>query len=135
MRRTSLIFLFLISFAMSGLAQQKRAEVASYVQRFSAFVDSVAKVDTLSTQEKAEVDATYKAFISEYKTVKDSLSDEQVRECSKAKVLYQKTMAKVFINNTSDDVSSTATKIGKKASKIFKKTKSKVKGAIEALKE
>lgn len=135
MRRISFIFLFMISFAMSCVAQHNSANVSNYVQRFSTFVDSVSKVDTLSTKEKVKVDSTYKAFIAEYKVVKDSLSDEQVRECSKAKVLYQKTMARVFINNTSDDVSSTATKIGKKASNIFKKTKSKVKGAIDALKE
>lgn len=135
MRRTGFIFLLTLSCALSCLAQRKSANVTNYVQRFSAFVDSVAKVDTLSTTEKARVDSTYKAFIAEYKTVKDSLSDEQVRECSKDKVLYQKTMAKMFVNNASDGVSSTANKIGQKASHIFKKTKSKVKGAIDALKE
>lgn len=135
MKRIVLVIVVLMSLSLSGMAQRKTLKASDYVKSFTSFVDSVSVADTLSATDKAKIEATYKTFIADYKVVKDSLSDAQVRECSKAKVLYQKTMARVFINNTSDDVSTTATKIGKKASSIFKKTKSKVKGAIDALKE
>ena len=117
-----------VSHAMSG-------DTLTYAQRFTAFVDSVSLCDTLSVEQKAKVDSTYKAYLAEYKVAQKKMSDEDVRKYSKAKVKYQKAMARIFVNNTSDDVSDAVQNIGKKVSKTFKKTAKKIQGAFDALKD
>ena len=106
----------------------------TYAVRFGQFVDGVAKCDTLSNRQKSEISNEYKKFIAEYKAVNDSMSDEDIRSCSKQKVRYQKAMARIFVNNTADDVSDTAEGVGKSVSKFFKKTKKKVQGAVDGFK-
>lgn len=106
----------------------------TYAIRFGQFVDGVAKCDTLSNQQKSAIRNEYRKFIAEYKAVNDSLSDEDIRSCSKQKVRYQKAMARIFVNNTADDASDTAEGVGKSVSKFFKKTKKKVQGAVDGFK-
>lgn len=124
----------MILFAMTSVMAQKITNAGTYAKRFDGFVSQVAKHDTLSVKEKAKVDSTYQAYLSEYSIVKDSLSDEDVRKCSKAKVRYQKEMARIFVNKTSGQVADTAEDVGDKVSKAFKRTKKKIQGAFEALK-
>ncbi len=148
---TCLMVLFAITSAMAqeGMDQKKMekamqevqkenkqmiANAATYAKRFEGFVNEVAKHDTLSVKEKAKVDSTYQTYLSEYSVVKDSLSDEDVRKCSKVKVKYQKEMARVFVNKTSGQVADTAENVGDKVSKAFKRTKKKIQGAFDALK-
>lgn len=107
----------------------------TFASRFSQFVDGVAKCDTLSSQQKSGISNEYKQFIAEYKAVNDSLSDEDIRSCSKQKVRYQKAMTRIFVNNTADDVSDTAEGVGKSVSKFFKRTKKKVQGAVDGFKK
>ena len=107
----------------------------TYVARLEKFVTEVDANDTLSQSKKAEYSETYKKFLSEYKVVNDSLSDEDVRKCSKAKVQYQKAMARIFAVNTADDVSDRAQDVGKKVSKFFRKTGKKIQGAIDGFKD
>lgn len=116
-------------------AKVKPADSKTYTARFEKFVNDVAACDTLSKERKEEVVNTYKDFLAEYKVVRDSLSDEDVRICSKAKVKYQKAQARIFVNHTSDNVADTAEGVGNSVSKFFKKTKKKVQGAIEGFKE
>lgn len=137
MKKAVIMMVVLISgITMTATAQNEKSkkDASSYASRFTEFVDSVARFDTLSVAQKAQVDSTYKAYLKEYKTVKDSMNDEDVRQCSKAKVSYQKNMARIFIVKASDDVADTAQGIGEKVSKVFKRTKKKVEGAIDALK-
>lgn len=115
--------------------KEKHADSKTYAARFEKFVNDVAACDTLSKERKEEVANTYKDFLAEYKVVRDSLSDEDVRICSKAKVKYQKAQARIFVNHTSDNVADTAEGVGNSVSKFFKKTKKKVQGAIEGFKE
>lgn len=107
----------------------------TYAARFEKFVDSVAACDTLTSAQKEKTAATYRAYLNEYKVVKDSLTDEDVRAYSKCKVKYQKAMANIFVKKTSSDVADTAEQVGSKVSKFFKKTKKKVQGAIDGFKE
>lgn len=131
--------------SLSGIAQsadaqdsticQKRADSKTYAARFEKFVNHVAACDTLTSAQRDEVANTYTQFLEEYKQVKDSLSDEDVRICSKSKVKYQKAKARIFVNNTTDSVADTAEGVGNSVSKFFKKTKKKMQGAIEGFKE
>ena len=138
-----------VSMAQEGMEQQKMekamqevqqenkrliAQAGTFAKRMGGFVDEVAKHDTLSVKEKAKIDSTYQSYLTEYSIVKDSLSDEDVRKCSKAKVKYQKAMARIFVNKTSGQVADTAENIGDKVAKVFKRTKKKVQGAFDALK-
>ncbi len=107
----------------------------THVARLEKFVDKVVACDTLSEAQKAEVSKTYKAFLAEHRAVKDKLSDEDVRKCSKQKVRYQKAMARLFASKASDDVQDKAENVGKKVSKFFKKTGKKIQGAIDGFKE
>lgn len=129
------IFLcMLLGFGLVCVSYATTSDTLTYAQRLTAFVDSVALCDTLSSEQKTKVDSTYKAYLAEYKVVQNKMTDEDVRKCSKAKVKYQKAMARIFVNNTSDDVSDAAQNIGKKVSKVFKKTSKKIQGAFDALK-
>ena len=110
-------------------------DAKTHVTRLEKFVDAVAACDTLSRTQKAEVAQTYKAFLAEHRAVRDKLSDEDIRKCSKQKVRYQKAMARIFVNKTSDDVSDTADGVGKRVSKFFKKTGKKIQGAIDGFKD
>ena len=107
----------------------------THTARLKKFVDEVVACDTLSKEQKEKVTATYKAFLAEHRAVKDSLSDEDVRQCSKQKVRYQKAMAQVFVSNASDDVVDTAQDVGEKVSKFLKKTGKKIQGAIDGFKD
>lgn len=107
----------------------------NFVNRFDTFVKKVATCDTLSKAQKAELSNTYDLYLAEYKVVKDSLSDDEVRQYSKSKAVYQKSMARIFVRKTSNDVADTAEEVGKNVSKFFKKTKKKVQGAVEGFKE
>lgn len=123
-----------------GYGELSKPEPANYdskthAARLEKFVDEVAACDTLSKAKKVEIAETYKAFLAEHRAVRDSLSDEDIRKCSKLKVRYQKAMARIFVNNTSDDVSDTAEGVGKSVSKFFKKTGKKIQGAIEGFKD
>ena len=123
--------------AMQEVQQENKQMIAhagTFAKRMGGFVDEVAKHDTLSVKEKAKIDSTYQAYLTEYSIVRDSLSDEDVRKCSKAKVKYQKAMARIFVNKTSDRVSDTAENVGDKVAKVFKRTKKKIQGAFDALK-
>ncbi len=73
--------------------------------------------------------------MEEYSIVKDSISDEDVRRVSKAKVAYQKLQVRNFTDKTTDQVTDVANTIGAKVSKVFKRTKKKVQGAIEGFKK
>lgn len=120
--------------AQDSAAIQKRADSKTYAARFEKFVNRVAACDTLSSAQRDEVSNTYTQFLEEYRLVKDSLSDEDVRICSKSKVKYQKAKARIFVNNTTDSVADTAEGVGNSVSKFFKKTKKKMQGAIEGFK-
>lgn len=112
-----------------------QAKASTFAERFEKFVKDVEANDSLTEKNKAQRDSTYQAFLAEYKVVKDSLSDEDVRKVSKAKVKYQKAKVSAFADKTSEQVSDAANDIGSKVSRVFKKTKKKVEGAIDALKE
>ena len=107
----------------------------THVARLEKFVDGVAACDSLSEVQKARIADTYKAFLAEHRAVRNQLSDEDIRKCSKQKVRYQKAMARVFVNKASDDVSDTALGVGKSVSKFFKKTGKKIQGAIDGFKD
>lgn len=110
-------------------------DAKTHVARLTKFVDAIAACDTLSKAQKTEITDTYKAFLAEHRAVRDKLSDEDIRKCSKQKVRYQKAMARIFVNNASDDVSDTAEGVGKSVSKFFKKTGKKIQGAIDGFKD
>ena len=125
-----------MAFGLSVSAQSSKDSASqTYVKRFEKFVNEVAACDTLTSKQKKEASSTYRAYIDEYKVVKDSLSDEDVRAYSKCKVKYQKAMANIFVKKTSSDVADTAEEVGSKVSKFFKKTKKKVQGAIDGFKD
>lgn len=115
--------------------EQAGYDSKTHVARLEKFVDGVAACDTLSKAQKAEVADTYKAFLAEHRAVRNQLSDEDIRKCSKQKVRYQKAMARIFVNKTSDDVSDTAQGVGKNVSNFFKKTGKKIQGAIDGFKD
>ena len=114
---------------------QANYDSKTHAARLEKFVDAVAACDTLSKAQKADIAQTYKAFLAEHRAVRNKLSDEDIRKCSKQKVRYQKAMARIFVNNASDDVSDTAQGVGKSVSKFFKKTGKKIQGAIDGFKE
>ncbi len=118
-----------------GTTTVRTPDSKTYAVRFEKFATEVAACDTLAKEQKARYVAAYNGYLEEYKVVKDSLSDDDVRKCSKSKVMYQKAMARVFVVNASKDVADTAEGVGGKVSKFFKKTKKKVQGAIEGFKE
>ncbi len=140
------VILLSLGMALAGFAQTnagngkdttavRTPDSKTYAVRFEKFATEVAARDTLSKEQKAKYVAAYNGYLEEYKVVKDSLSDDDVRKCSKSKVVYQKAMARVFVSNASKDVTETAEGVGDKVSKFFKKTKKKVQGAIEGFKE
>lgn len=136
----SLMMLVLVAVAVDAQGTQQaksthQAKASTFAQRFEKFVKEVEANDSLTDTAKAQRDSTYQAFLAEYKVVKDSLSDEDVRKVSKAKVKYQKAKVSAFADKTSEQVSDAANDIGSKVSRVFKKTKKKVEGAIDALKE
>lgn len=106
----------------------------TYVARLEQFVKQVDACDTLSNTQKEEVSATYKRYLAEYKVVKDSLSDDDIRACSKQKTVYQKAMTRMIMQKTSDSIADTATKVGNSISKFFKKTSKQVEGTIDGMK-
>ena len=75
-----------------------------------------------------------RGLIVDYCGVLDG-SDEDVRRVSKAKVAYQKLQVRNFTDKTTDQVTDVANTIGTKVSKVFKRTKKKVQGAIEGFKK
>lgn len=115
--------------------EQVNYDSKTHVARLTKFVDAVVACDTLSRAQKAKVMNIYKAFLAEHRAVRNKLGDEDIRECSKQKVRYQKAMARIFVNKTSDDVSDTAEGVGESVSKFFKKTTKKIQGAIDGFKE
>ena len=115
--------------------EQQGYDSKTHVARLEKFVDGIAACDTLSKAQKAQVAETYKTFLAEHRAVRNQLSDEDIRKCGKLKVRYQKAMARIFVNKTSDDVSDTAQGVGKNVSKFFKKTGKKIQGAIDGFKE
>lgn len=66
--------------------------------------------------------------------VSDSLSDGDVRRVNKAKLQYQKGKVRNFADKASEQVVDATENVGSKISKVFKRTKKKVQGAIDALK-
>ena len=120
---------------LKNKANPENPDSKTFAARFGNFVDGVEKCDTLSSRQKSEISNEYKEFIAEYKVINDSLSDEDIRSCSKQKVRYQKAMTRIFVNNAADDVSDTAQGVGKSVSKFFKRTKKKVQGAVDGFKK
>lgn len=142
MKKTVLCLMMMVLASMTVNAQDAKqakstsqAKASTFAERFEKFVKDVEANDSLTAADKARRDSTYHAFLAEYKVVKDSLSDEDVRKVSKVKVKYQKAKVNAFADKTSEQVSDAANDFGSKVSRVFKKTKKKVEGAIDALKE
>ena len=131
MKKLMISLALCLTLPLGAMAQDAKA---TFANRFDGFVKELATHDTLSVNEKNRVDSTYQAYLEEYSVIQDSLTDEDVRKCSKAKVRYQKEKARLFANKTSEKVANTADDIGQKVSKIFRRTKKKVQGAVDALK-
>ena len=124
------------SFAQNRVQTGKSSfDSKTHVARLEKFVDKVSALDTLSKAHKDSITSVYKFFLAEHKAVHDSLTDEEVRQCSKQKVRYQKAMARIYVRNASDGVQDTAEGVGKSVSKFFKKTGKKIQGAIDGFKE
>lgn len=124
--------------AMKEVEQEQQkmiAHASSFAQRFEQFAKKASSQTDVSDSLKAKNDSIYQAYLEEYRVEKDSLSDEDVRRVSKAKVLYQKGKVRNFTDKTSEQVVDAADSFGDKVSKVFKKTKKKVQGAIDALKD
>lgn len=124
--------------AMQKVEQEKRqqlADASTFAFRFDKFVAQVSACDSLSSDEKVKVDSTYQAYLAEYKVVSVKMSDEDVRKYSKSKAQYQKAMTRLNITRVSDTVVDTAGDIGNTVSRIFRRTKSKVQGAIDGFKK
>ena len=115
--------------------KQQLAAAPTFAARFEKFVSQVSACDSLSSAEKEKVDSTYQAYLAEYKVVNVKMSDEDVRKYSKSKAQYQKAMARLNITRVSDTVVDTAGDIGDTVSRIFRRTKSKVQGAIDGFKK
>lgn len=111
------------------------SHAGTFATRFETFVKSASANRELSDAQKEKLDSTYHAYLDEYSIVKDSISDEDVRRVSKAKVAYQKLQVRNFTDKTTDQVTDVANTIGEKVSKVFKRTKKKVQGAIEGFKK
>ena len=124
--------------AMKAVEKEQQvvlSHAGTFATRFETFVKSASANRELSDAQKEKIDSTYHAYLDEYSIVKDSISDEDVRRVSKAKVAYQKLQVRNFTDKTSDQVSDVANTIGEKVSKVFKRTKKKVQGAIEGFKK
>lgn len=124
--------------AMKAVEKEQQVALShagTFATRFETFVKSASANRELSDAQKEKLDSTYQAYLDEYSIVKDSISDEDVRRVSKAKVAYQKLQVRNFADKTSDQVSDVANTIGEKVSKVFKRTKKKVQGAIEGFKK
>lgn len=115
--------------------QDALSHAGTFANRFETFVKSASTNRELSDAQKEKLDSTYQAYLDEYSIVKDSISDEEVRRVSKAKVAYQKLQVRNFTDKTTDQVADVANTIGEKVSKVFKRTKKKVQGAIEGFKK
>lgn len=124
--------------AMKAVEKEQQAALShagTFANRFETFVKSASTNRELSDAQKEKLDSTYQAYLDEYSIVKDSISDEDVRRVSKAKVAYQKLQVRNFTDKTTDQVADVANTIGEKVSKVFKRTKKKVQGAIEGFKK
>lgn len=124
--------------AMKAVEKEQQvvlSRVGTFATRFETFVKSASANRELSDAQKEKLDSTYHAYLDEYSIVKDSISDEDVRRVSKAKVAYQKLQVRNFTDKTTDQVTDVANTIGEKVSKVFKRTKKKVQGAIEGFKK
>lgn len=124
--------------AMKAVEKEQQvvlSHAGTFATRFETFVKSASANRELSDAQKEKLDSTYHAYLDEYSIVKDSISDEDVRRVSKAKVTYQKQQVRNFTDKTSDQVTDVANTIGEKVSKVFKRTKKKVQGAIEGFKK
>ena len=139
MRKT--IVAFAILFAFAGVTQvlaQSECRQHKVVPQASTFADRleqfVESAGSASDSMKTKNDSIYKEYLAEYRMVKDSLSDGDVRRVSKAKLQYQKGKVRNFADKTSDQVVDATEDVGDKITKVFKRTKKKVQGAIDALK-
>lgn len=124
--------------AMKAVKKEQQVALShagTFANRFETFVKSASTNRELSDAQKEKLDSTYQAYLDEYSIVKDSISDEEVRRVSKAKVAYQKLQVRNFTDKTTDHVADVANTIGEKVSKVFKRTKKKVQGAIEGFKK
>lgn len=124
--------------AMKAVEKEQQVALShagTFAKRFETFVKSASTNRELSDAQKEKLDSTYHVYLDEYSIVKDSISDEDVRRVSKAKVAYQKLQVRNFTDKTTDQVSDVANTIGEKVSKVFKRTKKKVQGAIEGFKK
>lgn len=124
--------------AMKAVEKEQQVALShagTFATRFETFVKSASANRELSDAQKEKLDSTYHAYLDEYSIVKDSISDEDVRRVSKAKVTYQKLQVRNFTDKTTDQVTDVANTIGEKVSKVFKCTKKKVQGAIEGFKK
>lgn len=124
--------------AMKAVEKEQQVALShagTFANRFETFVKSASTNRELSDAQKEKLDSTYQAYLDEYSIVKDSISDEVVRRVSKAKVAYQKLQVRNFTDKTTDQVADVANTIGEKVSKVFKRTKKKVQGAIEGFKK
>lgn len=124
--------------AMKAVEKEQQVALShagTFATRFETFVKSASANRELSDAQKEKIDSTYQAYLEEYRIVKDSISDEDVRRVSKAKVAYQKLQVRNFTDKTTDQVTDVANTIGEKVSKVFKRTKKKVQGAIEGFKK
>lgn len=114
-------------------ANNKKASL--FCNRFEQFVDSVKMVDTLSVAEKRWVTARYKQFTSQYNSLKNNMSESDLRRYNRAKVAYQKHIATITVGTTAGTVAGTAAGVGTKVKSTFKRTRSKVLGLFDGLKE
>lgn len=124
--------------AMKAVEKEQQvvlSHAGTFATRFETFVKSASANRELSDAQKEKLYSTYHAYLDEYSIVKDSISDEDVRRVSKAKVAYQKLQVRNFTDKTTDQVTDVANTIGEKVSKVFKRTKKKVQGAIEGFKK
>lgn len=139
MRKTVVRFAVLFA-SLGGMQAWAQSESLQHkvVPQASTFADRleqfVASAGSASDSMKTKNDSIYKEYLAEYRMVKDSLSDGDVRRVSKAKLQYQKGKVRNFADKTSDQVVDATEDVGNKISKAFKRTKKKVQGAIDALK-
>ncbi len=110
------------------------SHASTFADRFEQFVNAADGMDSTSDSLKARNDSIYREYLAEYRIVSDSLSDGDVRRVSKAKLQYQKGKVRNFADKASEQVVDATENVGSKISKVFKRTKKKVQGAIDALK-
>ena len=85
--------------AMKAVEKEQQVALShagTFANRFETFVKSASTNRELSDAQKEKLDSTYQAYLDEYSIVKDSISDEEVRRVSKAKVAYQKLQVRNF---------------------------------------